>query len=76
MSQKQGTLREFMPQTASVVDWLRKELGKDAADKLLKSGKAGRCGFWAREIGPDGVEREFGSRNTKTKWPGNRNGTR
>ena len=66
---KQGTLREVMPETAAIVDWLRTELGTERADKLLLKGKQGKGGFWARETGPDGQVREFGSRNITTKWP-------
>lgn len=61
MSQQQGSLREVMPQTAEVVDWLRASLGKEKADAIVLKGKAGRGGFYMAEIGPDGVLREFGS---------------
>lgn len=57
----QGTLREVMPVTADLVDWLRGQLGKEAADAILLKGKQGKGGFYAAEIGPDGVFREFGS---------------
>lgn len=50
-----------MPQTAEVVDWLRRELGKDWADRIVLGGKVGHGTFRAVEIGPDGQRREFGS---------------
>jgi hypothetical protein len=62
LAKSTGSLRELMPQTAEWVDWLRKELGKEVADKIVLDGKLGRGGFWTRERGPDGVWREFGSR--------------
>lgn len=58
---KGGTLRQVMPQTAELVDWLREEFGAETADKILLRGKQGKGGFYAAEIGPDGVLREFGS---------------
>lgn len=64
-----GTLRELMPGTAEIVDWLRRELGQEAADRIVLGGKQGRGTFWAQERGPDGVVREFGSRHEGTKWP-------
>lgn len=57
----QGTLRAVMPQTADLVDWLRQEFGKEKADAMLLKGKQGKGGFYAAEVGPDGVLREFGS---------------
>lgn len=48
-----------MPQTAAIVDWLRGEFGKEAAERTVLRGKT-RGGFYAAEIGPDGVFREFG----------------
>lgn len=59
--ERKGGLRELMPATAELVDWLRAELGKEAADKIVKRGQAGKGGFYAAEIGPDGKLREFGS---------------
>jgi hypothetical protein len=58
---KAASLRSTMPQTAELVDWLRAELGKQAADRIVLKGKQGKGGFYAAEIGPDGVLREFGS---------------
>ena len=58
---KAGTLRQVMPVTAELVDWLRQEMGPEQADKILLKGKQGRGGFYAAEVGPDGVLREFGS---------------
>jgi hypothetical protein len=58
---KAASLRSTMPQTAELVDWLRAELGKQAADRVVLRGKQGKGGFYAAEIGPDGVLREFGS---------------
>jgi hypothetical protein len=65
---KSGSLREVMPVTAEIVDWLRTQLGTAAADRIVQGGKAGRGSFWAREVGPDGQVREFGSRHA-TRWP-------
>lgn len=50
-----------MPQTAELADWLRQEFGKDKADALMLKGKQGKGGFYAAELGADGVLREFGS---------------
>lgn len=50
-----------MPQTAELVDWLRQEFGKEKADAIVLKGKQGRGGFYAAELGADGVLREFGS---------------
>jgi hypothetical protein len=50
-----------MPETAEIVDWLRQQLGRQAADRIVLRGKQGLGGFYAAEIGPDGVFREFGS---------------
>jgi hypothetical protein len=61
MSNQQGSLREVMPEAAQVVDWLREQLGKERADRIVLKGKAGRGGFYVAEVGPDGVFREFGS---------------
>jgi hypothetical protein len=58
---KPGSLREVMPQTAEMVDWLRAELGKEVADAIVAKGRAGKGGFYMAEVGPDGVLREFGS---------------
>lgn len=58
---KGKSLRDTMPQTAELVDWLRQEFGKDKADALMLKGKQGKGGFYAAELGPDGVLREFGS---------------
>ena len=59
---KTDEMRRLMPETAKVVDWLREQLGKEAADAIVRKGMQGRGGFWMRETGPDGVVREFGSR--------------
>jgi hypothetical protein len=61
MSEKQGSLREVMPQTAAWVDELRAVLGREWADRIVLRGRSGKGGFYAAEIGPDGVFREFGS---------------
>lgn len=55
-------MRRLMPITAEWVDWLRAELGAEAADAIVRAGMRGEGGFWMREQGPDGVWREFGSR--------------
>lgn len=69
MSQKEGSLREVMPFTAEIVDWLRGQLGKESADCIVLRGKQGKASFWTREVGPDGQMREFGSRHANTRWP-------
>lgn len=61
MSNPRGSLREVMPVAAELVDWLREQLGREYADRLVLDGKQGRGGFYVAEIGPDGVFREFGS---------------
>jgi hypothetical protein len=55
-------LRQLMPVTAEIVDELRQWLGREFVDEQIRQGKRGRPTFWARETGPDGVVREFGSR--------------
>jgi hypothetical protein len=55
-------MRDLMPRTAELVDWLRDQVGRDAADAIVRGGMQGRGTFWAQETGPDGVLREFGSR--------------
>lgn len=62
-----GTLRACMPQTAEIVDWLRRELGAEKSNAILLRGKQGRGGFYAAEIGPDGVFREFGSTSSRKR---------
>lgn len=62
---KKKEMRELMPQTAAIVDELRQALGTDWANRLLRQGQAGRGGFWAQETGPDGVLREFGSKQLR-----------
>ncbi len=62
MSDEKGSMRELMPETARLVDWLRQEFGKDVADAIVRKGQQGKGGFWVREQCPDGVVREFGSR--------------
>lgn len=57
----QKSLREVMPQTAQIVDELRAQFGKEVIDRIVLQGKAGRGTFYAAELGPDGVLREFGS---------------
>ena len=66
MSSK-GSLREAMPVTAEIVDWLRLQLGKEAADRIVLKGKGGKGGFYVAEVGPDGVLREFGSTRAKRR---------
>ena len=58
---KAESLRSTMPETAEIVDWLRQQLGRQAADRIVLKGKHGHGGFYAAEVGPDGVLREFGS---------------
>ncbi len=69
MSTTKGRLREQMPATAEIVDWLRQQLGTAAADRIVLGGKQGKGTFWAQETGADGQVREFGSRRTRTQWP-------
>lgn len=63
-SAPKGSLRAVMPQVADVVDQMRAELGRPWADRIVAGGQAGRGTFYAWEVGPDGVLRDFGS------WPG------
>ena len=55
-----------MPFAAEVVDWLRLQVGRQAADAIVRRGMRGQGGFYVRETGPDGVVREFGSRSAET----------
>lgn len=59
--QAKGSLRGVMPQVAQVVDEMRQVLGKEWADRIVAGGQAGRGTFYAWEVGPDGVLRDFGS---------------
>jgi hypothetical protein len=68
MEQSKGSLRDVMPQTAQFIDQLRAELGRDRVDAILLRAKAGRGGFHAAEIGPDGQLREFGSSRDGTRF--------
>lgn len=58
---KTGSLRESMPQVAQWIDELRAQFGKEAIDRIVLAGKRGERRFYAAEIGPDGVMREFGT---------------
>lgn len=62
MKSRPDDLRTLMPETAKLVDWLRKVVGREKADAQIKAAMAGKGGFWSQETGPDGVVREFGSR--------------
>jgi len=62
-------MRAVMPQSAAIVDWLRQQLGREAADRIVLGGKQGKGTCRLVEVGPDGVERVFGSFKP-TKWPG------
>lgn len=60
-----GNLRQVMPMTAELIDGLRREFaqlpqGATYVDQLLREVKSGRRHGWFREVGPDGVSREFG----------------
>jgi hypothetical protein len=57
---KGKSLRDSMPQTAELVDWLRQEFGKVAADRIVLQGKTAAGGFYAAEIGADGTLKQFG----------------
>lgn len=61
-AEQKGSMRHLMPETAAIVDELRQTLGTEWADRLVLGGKHGKGTFFARETGPDGVVREFGSR--------------
>lgn len=63
-----GSLRELMPQSAEIVDWLRKELGTAWADRIVLGGKTGKGTCRLSETGPDGQHRVFGSFKP-TQWP-------
>lgn len=59
------SIRELMPETAALVDWLRGLLGRGAADALLRASQAGTATLatgrlYVAETGPDGVRREYG----------------
>jgi hypothetical protein len=54
-------MREVMPATAAWVDALRAQFGRECIDALMLAGKRGRRVFYAAEVGPDGVLREFGT---------------
>ena len=61
MEQKNGSLRDVMPQTAEFIDQVRQAFGRERVDAILLRAKCGLGGFHAAEIGPDGQLREFGS---------------
>lgn len=50
-----------MPKTAALVDELRNTFGVEQINAAMRDGKVGRGGFYAAEIGPDGVMREYGT---------------
>lgn len=64
---KGDEMRLLMPETARIVDWLRSELGREAADAIVRRGMQGKGGFWVRERCPDGVVREFGGRTVERR---------
>lgn len=61
-SKQPKSMRDVMPMTARWVDELRAELGQARANAIVKRGMQGKGGFWACEVGPDGVAREVGSK--------------
>lgn len=67
-SAPEGSLRQVMPVTAEIVDELRRVLGRERADAIVRAGKMGRGSFRAVEVGPDGQRRVFGSFKP-TRWP-------
>lgn len=67
MSEAKKGMREVMPWTAEIVDALRRELGQQQADAIVRKGLQGKGGFWARETGPDGVVREIGSKGRQSR---------
>lgn len=62
-SEEAADLRTLMPFADEVVDWLRLQVGRQAADAIVRRGMRGQGGFYVRETGTDGVVREFGSRS-------------
>ena len=58
---KGGALREAMPRTAALVDELRRALGVEWADRLVRAGMQGKPAFYAAEVCGDGTVREFGT---------------
>jgi hypothetical protein len=56
-----GKMRDVMPHTADLVDWLRGFLGTERANERIAAAKRGAGGFYVAEVGPDGVLREYGS---------------
>jgi hypothetical protein len=57
---KGKSLRDTMPHTAALVDWLRQDFGKEAADRIVLQGKSAAGGFYAAEMGADGTLKQFG----------------
>jgi hypothetical protein len=57
---KGKSLRDTMPHTAELVDWLRQDFGKEAADRIVLRGKSAAGGFYAAEVAADGTLKQFG----------------
>ena len=54
------SLKDEMPEVAAWVQSLRLAVGAPLVDAALRKAKSGKGGFYAAEVGPDGVLREFG----------------
>lgn len=54
------SLQDHMPQTAGLVDELRDVLGATIVDAILRATVRGGRGFYAAELGADGVLRDWG----------------
>ncbi len=63
MEEGNNSQRELRPFTAEMVDLLRQLVGRKQADETIRKAMKGQGGFWVRETCPDGVVREFGSRD-------------
>lgn len=62
MEERKKSQRELMPVTAEIVDMFRDLVGREQADETIRNAMKGQGGFWVQETCPDGVVREFGSR--------------
>ena len=69
-STKAKPMRESMPSTAAFIDGLRNAFGKEGIDQAIRSGMAGRKGFFYAEENGQAVGtqwREFSNTTMKGK---------
>lgn len=59
-TERKGSMRQLMPDTAALVDELRQCFGQAHADRIVRDAMQGKPTMYAAEVGPDGVLREFG----------------